>query len=95
MFIVFLTYKKPIDVVDQHIVAHRNYLDECYAKNELVLSGPQIPRTGGILITSNQLTRKQVDTLIQNDPFYIHEVAEYSVVEFNPVKYQELLKAFV
>lgn len=94
MFIVIVTYIKPLEIIDQYLQHHRNYLDECYAKNYLVVSGPQNPRTGGILVSALS-NRKIVDELIEHDPFFIHKIAEYQVIEFNPVKYHDNFKQFI
>ncbi|MDP1573771.1 MAG: YciI family protein [Coxiellaceae bacterium] len=86
MFIIELTYLKPLDVIDQLLVAHRSFLDECYKKNYFFASGPKNPRTGGIIL-SHLTDRKAIDEIIQQDPFYIEEIAEYKIIEFSPVKY--------
>lgn len=94
MFIIILTYTKPIEIVDQYVQEHRTYLDECYAKNYLVVSGPQQPRTGGVLISS--LTdRNLINQLIENDPYHKNDVAQYQVIEFLPVKYHNEFKSFI
>lgn len=50
MFIIELSYKKALDVIDKHLEAHRAYLDEGYKNNYFLVSGPKTPRTGGIII---------------------------------------------
>lgn len=94
MFVIILNYQKPLDIVDQHLIAHRNYLEEAYKKNQLIASGPQNPRTGGVLIS--QLTNKdELMEIIRKDPFYINEVANYNVIEFTPVKYHKDFTCFI
>jgi uncharacterized protein YciI len=94
MFIVKLTYKKSLDVVDKHLIAHRSFLDSCYEKNALIVSGPLIPRTGGILI-SQIPNREELMRLIHSDPFYIEGIAEYEILEFDPVKYHKNFANFI
>jgi len=48
MYVVELSYTKPMSDVDVHLDAHRAFLDEHYAKGVFLLSGPKEPRTGGI-----------------------------------------------
>lgn len=85
MFIILVKYKKPLDIVDQHLVAHRSFLDEGYQKNYFIASGPQNPRSGGIILS--QLTdREQLQKFMQQDPFYLQGVADYEFIEFDPVK---------
>lgn len=94
MFIILLNYKKPIEVVDQFIVVHREFLSEHYQKNHLIVSGPQNPRTGGVLI-SQLKDREELMNIIKQDPFYINEIADYEVIEFLPVKYHPDFASFV
>lgn len=81
MFIVLLTYVKPLDEVDRHIEAHKAYLDKYYGLGNFIASGPKVPRTGGVIL-ANCESRQEVDRIIAEDPFYQAGVAEYEVVEF-------------
>lgn len=45
MFIAILSYKKPLNEVEEYLPAHRKFLDEHYRSGECIASGPQIPRT--------------------------------------------------
>lgn len=94
MFIIKLTYKKPIEVVDQYVVVHREFLDQCYKQNYFIASGPQNPRTGGIII-SQLKDRDQLQTILNKDPFHIHEIADYDIIEFNPIKCHPDFEKFI
>jgi uncharacterized protein YciI len=94
MFIVMITYKKPIDVIEQHVVAHRAFLEEGYKKNYFVASGPRNPRTGGIII-SQLKNREQLTEFLSHDPFLVSGVAEYDYIEFNPVKHHPDFANFI
>lgn len=94
MFIISVTYKKPLEAVDEFLAEHRRFLDEGYKKNFFVTSGPKNPRTGGIII-SQLKNREELDTLLKQDPFYIHDVADYEVVEFSPIKYHDNFISFI
>lgn len=94
MFIIMLKYIAPIKVIDQYIIEHRTFLDECYQKNFLIVSGPQVPRVGGIILS--QLTdRLQLENILNEDPFMVHKLAEYTIIEFDPVKYHKDFSVFV
>jgi uncharacterized protein YciI len=86
MFIIILKYKKPLEIVDKYVCEHRAFLDKCYENQFLIASGPQIPRTGGVLI-SQLKDRIQLENILHGDPFYINEVADYEILEFTPTKY--------
>ena len=51
VFIILLNYKVPIEKIDEHVVSHRQFLDEGYQKNYFITSGPKVPRTGGVIIS--------------------------------------------
>ena len=84
MFVLILTYTQPLAEIEKKVVAHREYLAGCYAKGLLICSGPQVPRAGGVII-ANVTSKEEVDDLIQNDPFFQSGLAEYQVIEFDPV----------
>jgi uncharacterized protein YciI len=83
MIIIELSYKKPIAVVEQYLHGHRDFLTRCYERKIFIASGPKIPRDGGIILSKASMGEaKQV---IKEDPFYIHEVADYRIIEFDPI----------
>lgn len=83
MFIAILTYKKALVEVDRFLQAHRDYLAEHYASGEFIASGPQTPRTGGVIMMKAK-NRAAVDLIIAQDPFKINGIAEYQIIEFTP-----------
>jgi uncharacterized protein YciI len=94
MFVIQVKYIKPIETVDKFLVEHRAYLDEGYRNNYFIASGPKNPRTGGIILS--QLTDRAIlEAVLQNDPFLIHGVAEFDVIEFSPVKYHPNFSSFI
>ena len=92
MFIVLLNYLKPIEDVERLTVPHRAFLDELYARAILLISGPGVPRTGGVLVARGGRSKDELMEILKGDPFYIEGIAEYSIIEFNPVKHHAVLK---
>ncbi len=94
MFIALMTYQKPLSEVDKHLAAHRDFLTSGYDKNYLIASGPQNPRTGGVLIS--QLTdRAKLEDFLKDDPFLINKIASYQIIEFTPVKHHPDFARFI
>ncbi|QAA32382.1 YciI family protein [Clostridium manihotivorum] len=94
MFIVNLTYVKPMEEVEKHLVEHITFLDKYYASNNFICSGRKNPRTGGIILC-NATNMEEVEKIISEDPFKIDSIANYEIVEFQPTKYDENFKKFV
>lgn len=86
MFIAILTYKKPLEEVDRHLQAHRDYLAVHYAAGDFIASGPQTPRVGGVIMIKAD-NREAVDSIIVQDPFNINGIADYQIVEFTPTMF--------
>jgi uncharacterized protein YciI len=86
MYLLLLKYKVPIEQVERVSPAHREFLDKGYKAEKLLVSGPRVPRTGGVILPRVK-TRAEVDELIQADPFYTENIADYEVVEFQAMKF--------
>ena len=50
MFIILLTYTKPLDQVDRHLADHKAWVKQGFEDGIFILSGGQRPRTGGALL---------------------------------------------
>jgi uncharacterized protein YciI len=83
MFIISLTYTKPMKEIDGLLSAHRKFLNEHYDNGMFLLSGRKVPRSGGIII-ADAPNRADVEAVIQLDSFYTAGVAEYEIIEFVP-----------
>jgi uncharacterized protein YciI len=94
MVAVHSIYLKPLEEVDKYLDAHRAFLKVLYAKGITICSGPQIPRTGGFILM-NAASKTAALEIMGNDPYVIHGVAEYSVIEFEVKSFAEGFREFV
>ncbi len=90
MFIIQLTYKTSLNEVDKYLQAHREYLDYFYKQGLLLMSGPMVPRTGGIIIALTK-DKALLESILQNDPYHLAEITDYQLIEFTPVKHRDEL----
>ena len=81
MFVVELTYKVDLAKIDAAMKAHVAFLQKQYAAGHFLVSGRKIPRDGGIILAAGK-TRRQIEDIIREDPFYEHGLADFRVVEF-------------
>jgi len=82
MFIITLSYKVDLDVVDSHMDAHVAWIKAGLADGWLLIAGRQVPRTGRILIARGE--RTEIEAMAATDPFVTQGVADFTVTEFNP-----------
>jgi len=81
-------------MIDAHLVEHRAFLEKCYEKKYLIFSGPQRPRTGGVIISTLD-DPAQLENIMKEDPFLIHDLAEYTYIPFDPVKCDPRFACFI
>jgi uncharacterized protein YciI len=81
MFIINLHCIVPLEKLDAHMADHVKYLQKYYKLNAFVASGRKVPRTGGIILALAK-SKEEVEQIIQEDPFYTHKLADFSVTEF-------------
>ncbi len=94
MFIAVLTYQKPLDLVEENLEGHNQYLDKNYKLGNFIFSGRRKPRVGGVILINEDSENKVLD-IIKEDPFYVKKIAKYELIDFVPSKYAEEFKTFV
>lgn len=90
MVVIELIYKKPISVVEMYLEQHRAYLDKYYEQGIFIASGPQQPRIGGLILAN--INKEKLNPILEEDPFYQYDVAEFRITEFIPNKLNQKLQ---
>lgn len=83
MFIVTLTYTRPLEEVDVLMDPHMVWLKKHYESGLFVASGRQVPRTGGVIFARSG-DREALQAVLARDPFVQGGVARVDVTEFVP-----------
>jgi uncharacterized protein YciI len=83
MFMIELQYVAPIEKVDEVRNEHLEFLEKYVSKSIFLVSGPKLPRTGG-LILADGITKDELDLIINEDPFVKKQMAKYKITEFTP-----------
>jgi len=94
MFVLSLMYVKPIQEIEKCLEEHIKFLDKYYTLGNFICSGRKNPRVGGVIICRAK-DKMEVEKIIQEDPFYKKELAEYEIIEFLPTKYAEGFESFI
>ena len=81
MFVLLLTYVKPLEEVDALMRRHMTWLNEQYDAGRFVVSGRRVPRTGGVILARGD-DREEIERLAAGDPFVSAGVATCEVVQF-------------
>ena len=81
MFVLLLNYIRPLEEVDALMREHVAWLNEHYAAGRFVVSGRQVPRTGGVIVARGD-DRDEIERLAASDPFVSGGVATCEVIQF-------------
>ena len=81
MFVLLLTYTKPLAEVDTLMREHVAWLNEHYDSGRFLVSGRQIPRTGGVILARGD-DRDEIEAIAAADPFVAGGVATCDVIQF-------------
>ena len=89
-FVVEIVYTRPLEEVLALTERHRAYLQTGYERGLLLLSGPQEPRVGGILIMRGD-SKETIQQFCSKDPYSVGAVANHRIIEFTPKSHVPLL----
>ena len=81
MFLIELNYTADLADIDAHMAAHVAFLKKHYDAGHFLVSGRKIPRDGGIILAVGK-SRQQIQSIIEEDPFYREGLADFRIVEF-------------
>jgi uncharacterized protein YciI len=74
VFVLLLTYTRPLDEVDALMRRHMAWLNEGYAAGRFLVSGRRMPRTGGVIVATGD-DRDEIEALAATDPYVTGGVA--------------------
>ncbi|MCX8726428.1 YciI family protein [Gilliamella sp. B2838] len=94
MFIFSITYLKPISEVEKYLPQHIDYLERHYQSGHFIASGRKVPRIGDVILCRAE-NKEQALTIMQKDPFYIYQIAQYELIEFIPTKFAKEFEVFI
>lgn len=83
MFVIALTYLRPLDELDAIMSQHVVWLKKHYESGLFIASGRQVPRKGGVILARSG-NRADLDAILAQDPFVKSGCARADVVEFTP-----------
>lgn len=93
-FLIEITYTASAEKIAEILPAHRLFLQGGYDQGMLLMSGPMLPKTGGVVIARAQSV-DDLQAFFEFDPYMANNAATYRFVEFDPVKFQPFLKDWV
>ena len=81
MFVIELSYKADLAEIDAHMASHVAFLKKYDAAGNFLVSGRKIPRDGGIILAVGK-SRREIEAIVEQDPFYARGLADFRIVEF-------------
>ncbi|MBG6245948.1 hypothetical protein CS369_16400 [Candidatus Symbiopectobacterium sp. 'North America'] len=82
VYVVVLTYVRPLEAIDEQIPAHVEWLKQGYADGVFLASGRRIPRTGGVILAKSD-SLEQLQVRLNQDPFQKLGLAHADIIPFD------------
>lgn len=82
LYLVKITYGVAIEQLHVHLEAHRAWLAGIARAGALLVAGPLEDGRGGVVVAHCD-TRAELDDLLAQDAYHIHQVADYEVTSFH------------
>lgn len=82
IYVVVLTYIKPLEEVDSQIPAHVEWLKQGYADGVFLASGRRIPRNGGVILAKSD-SLESLEERLSQDPFQKLKIAKAEIIPFD------------
>ncbi|HEF0061633.1 MULTISPECIES: YciI family protein [Citrobacter] len=81
IYVVVLTYVKPLEEVDAQIPAHVEWLKKGYADGVFLASGRRVPRNGGVILAKCD-SLESLEERLSQDPFQKLNIAKVDIIPF-------------
>ncbi|WP_447215300.1 YciI family protein [Citrobacter pasteurii] len=81
IYVVVLTYVKPLEEVDAQIPAHVEWLKKGYADGVFLASGRRVPRNGGVILAKCD-SLESLEERLSQDPFQKLNIAKVDIISF-------------
>ncbi|NUE80806.1 GTP cyclohydrolase [Snodgrassella sp. ESL0304] len=85
MIIVTFKFKKPLEELLAKFEEHNKFLDEYFAKNKFIASGPLDNKTGAIIIVMSD-SIEEVKNIMKSDPFCVYDLVDLEFTLFQAAK---------
>ena len=94
VYIVILTYIKPLEEIDEAIPAHVEWLKKGYAEGIFSASGRRVPRNGCVILAKCE-SLASLEERLRKDPFQRLKLATADIIPFEPsMKTERLANVF-
>lgn len=94
VYIVILTYIRPLEEIDAAIPAHIEWLKKGYAEGIFLASGRRVPINGGVILAKCE-SLASLEERLREDPFQRLKLATADIIPFEPsMKTERLANVF-
>jgi uncharacterized protein YciI len=81
LYLILLTYTRPVDEINAALDEHRAYLRRWYDVGRFVFSGPRVPATGGVIL-ARASSLEEAQACVRDDPFHQRGLASHEIIPF-------------
>ena len=83
LYILSLKYVRPLEEVKAHLETHKQWLARHAVAGRILAAGPAEDKSGGLVLASCS-NRAELDAMVAEDSFVLHQLVQVSVQSFEP-----------
>ncbi|MGA1860858.1 YciI family protein [Azospirillum sp. 11R-A] len=83
LFSITVSYIRPLEVVKEHLDAHKEWLVRYIMAGTIIVAGP-VPQGDGGFILAHAQDASEITGMIADDPFDRHKVARFDIRACDP-----------
>ena len=83
LFVIDIRYTAPYEDIESVRAPHMTFIQQCLDDGFILVSGPKVPRDGGLIIAVGECM-DAVQARMAQDPFSTAGVVEMTFTEFDP-----------
>lgn len=82
MYLLIVSYTKPVEEVAPSVPSHGEWVKKYFNEGIFLIAGPKKNKFGGAILVKS-IDRAQLNKIISEDSFITNDVAEYQIIDFD------------
>ena len=94
LFLIILQYIKPQVAINTYFGAHEAFLRRYTDTGQFILAGQKVMKNGEFILCKAQ-SRREIETILREDPFDVYQLAVYETIAQVPLAYAAGLEQYL
>lgn len=93
MFVILLRLSEKKALASEYMEVHKEWIDKYFKEGIFLVVGSLEPKQGGGILAQG-VSREEIESIVKKDPFVVHGIVQYEVIEISPSKTDKRFEFF-